>query len=295
VTCTPASGSTFGFGTTQVICFASDSEEHTNEGSFFVTVQDTTAPAILPHTDLSITTDNASGAVVTYFSPATVDAVDGAGTATCSPASGTTFPIGTTTITCTASDSHGNTAASTFLVRVELSTPGPIDPGTETSEGGSSVLIPLTGGELIDLDCDSVLWAFGIRLSFFNLCEHQTMLGMVEASNLPGDLPSGYSFVMGLEVDVLSQGQLIDELPDGTGIELDFPSYGESLDEFAVLFWSESEGKWIEVTAKIDADQLTQSLTESGDLYQVLDDSLSDVFYQVLTTQDTGIFVLVKK
>jgi hypothetical protein len=298
VTCTPASGKTFDVGTTTVTCEASDSSEHTNTGGFLVTVQDTTAPAIASHTDVSLETDSATGDIVTYTSPATNDAVDGAGVASCTPASGDLFPVGNTTITCTATDAHGNTSTSTFVVHVTLSTPGGTEtPGSTTNTTASDVIIPLTGGELIDLDCSSVLWAFGIKVSFYNLCDYQTTLNSVAASDLPSALPEGFEFVMGLNVDILSEGQFIDELPAASGIEMDFPTYDQSLDQFAVLFWSEADGKWIEVSDQINAGEVSQTLnaTAENELYQVLTESLGDLFFQALTTQHTGVFILVKK
>jgi hypothetical protein len=293
VTCTPASGSTFGLGTTTVTCSAMDSSEHTNTGSFLVTVQDTTAPAIAPQSDLTIETNSTTGVIVTYSSPATTDAVDGPGIASCTPASGTLFPIGDTTVTCTATDQHGNTSTSSFIVHVNLSKPGT----TETTTNAPGSIIPLTGGELIDLDCDSVLWAFGIKVSFFNLCDYQTTLNSVGAGDLPADLPEGFSFVMGLDVDILSEGQFIEELPEASGIEMDFPIYEQSADQFAVLFWSEADGKWIEVSQQINANEISQTLNANAEdeLYHVLSESLSDLFHQILTAQKTGVFLLVKK
>ena len=293
VTCTPASGSAFGFGTTTVTCSAMDSSEHTNTGMFLVTVQDTTAPVIAHQSDISTETNSTTGVIVTYTSPTTTDAVDGAGIASCTPASGALFPVGDTTVTCTATDDHGNTSTSTFIVHVKLSKPGT----TQTTTTTSGSIIPLTGGELIDLDCDSVLWAFGIKVSFFNLCDYQTTLNSIGASDLPAELPEGFSFVMGLDVDILSEGQFLNELPDGSGIEMDFPIYEQSADEFAVLFWSEADGKWIEVSEQINADEISQTLNTSAEdeLYHILSDSLSDLFHQMLTAQKTGVFVLVKK
>jgi hypothetical protein len=50
--------------------------------------------------------------------------VDGTDQVTCAPASGSTFPIGNTTVTCTAKDAHGNAAVPTgFVVHVIDTTP----------------------------------------------------------------------------------------------------------------------------------------------------------------------------
>ncbi len=61
---------------------------------------------------------NASGAAVTYASPTSDDAVDGSVPLLCAPESGSTFPIGTTIVTCSAEDSRGNKTVETFDVGV---------------------------------------------------------------------------------------------------------------------------------------------------------------------------------
>jgi hypothetical protein len=60
-----------------------------------------------------------SGAVVT-FSATAEDLVDGVVPVTCAPASGATFPVGTTTVACTVSDTRGNTTTGSFTVTVEV-------------------------------------------------------------------------------------------------------------------------------------------------------------------------------
>ena len=65
--------------------------------------------------------------------PVAVSQIDGAETVTCTPPSGSTFPVGTTTVTCTASDS-GNTTHVSFHVnvvshappKITVPTPGPV-------------------------------------------------------------------------------------------------------------------------------------------------------------------------
>jgi hypothetical protein len=124
VICVPASGSTFALGSSTVSCSASDNSDNTASASFTVTVQDTTPPVIAAHEDVTAEATSAAGAVVDYTSPSTSDAVDGAGTATCSPASGNIFPLGATTVTCNAKDAAGNQAkVTTFSIIVQDTTP----------------------------------------------------------------------------------------------------------------------------------------------------------------------------
>jgi len=139
VSCTPAVGSTLLLGTTNVSCTATDSGGVTATSSGNVTVIDATAPVIAPHADVTIEATSAAGAVANYTSPVTSDTVDGAGTATCSPLSGTSFPLGDTTITCNAIDTSGNAATpTTFVVHVVDSTAPVIAPHTDVTAEATS-------------------------------------------------------------------------------------------------------------------------------------------------------------
>ncbi len=121
--CVPASGSTFSLGTTLVTCSATDAHTNTASASFNLTVVDTTPPALTLPANLTVTAWNASGAVVSFKASAN-DLVDGPVTVTCSPASGSMFPLGTTTVNCSATDSHGNNASGNFTVTVQYPTTG---------------------------------------------------------------------------------------------------------------------------------------------------------------------------
>ncbi len=80
---------------------------------------DTTPPVLsgVPSA-ISVEADDAAGAVVTWVDPTAVDDVDPGPVVACDPASGSVFPVGTTTVTCTATDSSGNAASATFDVTV---------------------------------------------------------------------------------------------------------------------------------------------------------------------------------
>jgi hypothetical protein len=122
VVCTPASGSTFALGTTTVNCSAHDAAGNVGSASFTVTVRDTTPPVLHLPAPITVTADANCTAVVTYTATAT-DIVDVTDAVVCTPASGSTFVLGTTTVNCSSTDAHGNTATGTFTVTVNDTTP----------------------------------------------------------------------------------------------------------------------------------------------------------------------------
>lgn len=113
----------FPLGTTRVSCVAGGAGEQVT-GSFTVTVRDTLPPVIrgVPE-PTTVEATGPDGAVVTFMLPTAVDAVDGTVRVVCTPPSGSRFPIGTTVIACTATDSRRNQAAASFPVTVRDTTP----------------------------------------------------------------------------------------------------------------------------------------------------------------------------
>jgi hypothetical protein len=118
-TCSPAPGDVLPLGPTTVACSATDSGGLASSGSFLVTVVDTTAPELLGvPADVTVTATGPSGAVVHYDAPTALDVVDASPDVACAPGSGTTFAVGSTTVTCTAIDDRNNTSSASFDVTV---------------------------------------------------------------------------------------------------------------------------------------------------------------------------------
>ena len=104
-------------------------------GSFHVTVRDSTPPSLSVPGLTTAEATSGAGAVVTFTATAT-DALDGSPTVSCNPGSGSTFLLGNTTVSCTASDHSGNTSnAKTFTVKVQDTT----DPTISLSGPGGTV------------------------------------------------------------------------------------------------------------------------------------------------------------
>lgn len=153
--CQPPSGSVFALGTGIVTCQATDTAGNTGRGSFAVTVQDTTAPTVSVPADAVAEATGPAGAAVSYPAATATDLVDGAVEATCSNASGATFPLGATTVTCTAVDTRGNTGTATFTVTVRdttapaIATPGNLS-AEATGPAGASVSFAVTATDAVD-------------------------------------------------------------------------------------------------------------------------------------------------
>ncbi|MBA4136833.1 MAG: hypothetical protein C0518_05905 [Opitutus sp.] len=117
VNASPTSGSMFAIGSSTVTLAASDSRGNASSRTFNVTVADTTAPSISAPADIVAEATSGAGAAVSYSASAT-DLVDGSVAASGSPASGSTFPLGTTSVALSSADSRGNTSSASFAVTV---------------------------------------------------------------------------------------------------------------------------------------------------------------------------------
>jgi hypothetical protein len=116
ITYSHPSGSFFPVGTTTVTVSSSTG----STCSFTVTVKDAQKPFIKCPSDIYVTTTTCSKAVT--FNVSATDNCPGV-TVTTVPASGSVFPVGTTTVTATATDASGNKTTNTFKVKVKENTP----------------------------------------------------------------------------------------------------------------------------------------------------------------------------
>lgn len=123
VTCDHPSGSLFPIGQTWVFCTATDLNGIDGYGTFLVTVKELdTTPGVVTVVNIVAEATSAAGAVVTFDAVSAYDDVDGALPVICNPASGSLFPIGTTLVQCTATDSSGNVGHGDFTVTIRDST-----------------------------------------------------------------------------------------------------------------------------------------------------------------------------
>jgi hypothetical protein len=117
------SGSVFPLGRTQVTITARKGSA-VARSTFNVSVVDSTKPNIGPVTSVATNGSGLAGATVVYGPIGATDRVDKNVLVNCSPASGTTFASGITTVSCRARDRSGNTATATFKAVVPAAPEG---------------------------------------------------------------------------------------------------------------------------------------------------------------------------
>jgi hypothetical protein len=148
VECSPLSGTMFPFGTTSVSCTAIDAANNRSEPkTFTVTVLDGVAPVVTVPVNITREATGVNGAAVTFTATAT-DNVSGALTPACSPQSGSTFPVGATTVTCTATDGR-NTGSASFTVTItNVTTPGEMRGDGFVRDDGAKYMFEFLAREL---------------------------------------------------------------------------------------------------------------------------------------------------
>jgi hypothetical protein len=123
----PPSGASVQVGITVTIaCQATDTSGNVGSASLTFTAQDPAAPVVTVPASKTVEANGPDGAVVTYEQPTATDLVDGpipASDISCNRPSGATFPLGTTLVTCSATDSQGNVGGASFTITVVDTTP----------------------------------------------------------------------------------------------------------------------------------------------------------------------------
>ena len=115
--CVPPNGSLFAKGVTGVQCTARDASGNEAACAFNVTVRDTEAPVLLCPTNMVVAARLGGCDATVDFTPSYSDNCPGVNVV-CLPPSGSTFALGTTSVSCSAADAAGNTNRCNFTVRV---------------------------------------------------------------------------------------------------------------------------------------------------------------------------------
>ncbi|HWI16286.1 MAG TPA: FG-GAP-like repeat-containing protein [Vicinamibacterales bacterium] len=147
VSCSPASGSTFGLGNTTVTCTSQDTTGHSASTTLLVTVNDTTGPVITVPGNLVLTAPAGQVTGAAAFTVSANDAVDGAiASVTCFDennnyvAPGQQISSGVRNLTCSAYDSRKNSGQASFSITMhtDIDNDGTLD-NVDTDDDGDGI------------------------------------------------------------------------------------------------------------------------------------------------------------
>ena len=162
ITYSHAPGSVFPVGITTVTATATNSCG-TVSCTFDVTVEDHEIPSINCPANIAANATSAAGAVVNYTAPVGTDNCPGSTTSlTAGLASGSTFPIGTTTVTHTVTDASGNTADCSFTVTVTGLAPQivcPADITVNNDNGQCGAIVNFAATETVAIPASTITYS----------------------------------------------------------------------------------------------------------------------------------------
>ena len=191
-------GNLFPVGSTTITYTATDAGGHTTTTTQTVNVIDDTPPSIACPANITVTlppNSNATGMAVDFPAATATDNCPGAVSITTSHASGSTFPIGTTTVTASATDAAAapNTSSCSFTVTVRYDFTGFFNkienaPFLNRANSGQSIPLKFSLGGNRGLD----IFAPGYPASVGIECATSNVLTPLEPASTPGN--SGLSY-----------------------------------------------------------------------------------------------------
>jgi hypothetical protein len=146
--------------------------------------------------------------------------------------------------------------------------------GGEDSRGdgqgqiGTTLLVPVTGGQETAISCDSrsmTIQIEEINVTLTALCGYNVVLEKVSKDSLPGDLGQGNNLEDGVLIKIMKDGKVIDTLPLDASMSVAYPKPANS--DTSVMTWN---GKgWQEQVSYVDGNNIVTTLTVPSTLVLV--------------------------
>jgi hypothetical protein len=149
-------------GARSVTITAKDPSNNQSTCTATITVLANGGPTFTVPANVTIPATSDNGAPYSYALPLATDSTGGHPTVTCTPASGSTFPIGTTTVTCSSADRSANLTTHSFTVTVTPRNSAPVCTAAYASPGSlwppNHKLVPVSIKGVTDADNDKLAY-----------------------------------------------------------------------------------------------------------------------------------------
>jgi hypothetical protein len=228
-------GSDTGLGAYTTACAGGDPGSNYTVDAYVTgtfSIEDRTAPVVTVPDDRTIEATGPTGAA-TSFGASAVDAVDGSTSVVCDPVSGSTFALGTQTVTCSSSDAVGNAGSASFSVTVKdtlapdtgLTSSAPASPTKQTTAGFTFSGTDLVGVTGYDCSLDGAVFASCLSpKSFSSLAEggHTFQVRARDAAGNVDQTPATRTWVIDTIAPVVTVSDLTVDATSPAGATVPF-------------------------------------------------------------------------
>jgi len=147
--------------------------------------------------------------------------------------------------------------------------PTPFPPSTEVPASLSAGLIPVTGGQIVHIPCDSTCVILqlpdGSWAQFCGLCGYWASVSGETSDTLPYTTPEGSIVLSGMTVVLMDPEQaVLNALPAGATLQVGFPMSGEADPGLRVDFYDASASNWQELQTSNSAGYLQAFMQAPG-------------------------------
>jgi len=191
----------FPIGVTEVSCSYTDSIGQSSSDAMIITVVDEPPELVMPDIEGSYPADDSSGLYITWPDIFAYDLVDGEILADCNNPSNDIIPIGRNNISCSATDSGGNTVSDSVTIMVDEPTQTFVEP---SDSGGYS-----------DYDYDDYYSYYGDETG--EVIDEGLYLLVPEDAVLETDDPNGASIEFDAIAADVVDGELVPECDPSSG------------------------------------------------------------------------------
>jgi len=152
------------------------------------------------------------------------------------------------------------------------------DPGSGVGNGGTGGddivvqpviglplgLIPVTGGEKVEIPCDSECVTFtlpdGSQAEFCGLCGYSMSLSEETEDTLPFEKPQDLTMLLGMTVNLFDEsGTLLSDLPDNSSLTISFPMGTKIEDLLGIQLWDPGKAEWVSILDTLAVNGMLQA------------------------------------
>jgi hypothetical protein len=117
---------------------------------------------------------------------------------------------------------------------------------------GDIGLIPVTGGQLVQLPCDpeciTLQLEDGSYAEFCNLCDYWAAISQEYTETIPYDMPKAGSLVMGTTIVLMDpESNLLDEVPEDATLKVGYPMTGKEATNLHIHLYELIKEAWAEL------------------------------------------------